>query len=211
MPKIMSALMYGSGLRLLECACLRVKDLDFSARQIQVRQGKGRKDRLTLLPEQLRLPLSEHLTEVKAQHLADSAAGAGHVALPGALERKLPHASQSWPWQWVFPATRLYVDRRTGERRRHHLHETESNARFTQRFEGRESASTPPATRSAIASPPTSSKPATTSAPPRAARPQRCEHNDDLHPCPEPRPLRRPPPFGLNRRATPAEARQRHP
>jgi len=115
--------MYGSGLRLLECASLRVKDLDFAARQIQVRH-KGRKDRLTLLPEQLRQPLTEHLRDVRTLHVADFAAGAGRVALPGALERKLPGAPQSWSWQWVFPATRLCFDRRTGEQRRHHLHET---------------------------------------------------------------------------------------
>jgi len=120
----MAALLYGSGLRLLECARLRVKDIDFASAQILVRQGKGQKDRVTLLPAQLRVPLAEHLAKVKAQHVADLAAGAGHVALPGALARKLSAASRSWPWQWVFPATRLYCDRQTGEWRRHHLHES---------------------------------------------------------------------------------------
>jgi len=123
-PKLMAALLYGSGLRLLECARLRVKDIDFASAQILVRQGKGQKDRVTLLPAQLRVPLAEHLAKVKAQHVADLAAGAGHVALPGALARKLSAASRSWPWQWVFPATRLYCDRQTGEWRRHHLHES---------------------------------------------------------------------------------------
>ncbi len=123
-PKLMAALLYGAGLRLLECARLRVKDIDFGAGQILIRQGKGRKDRLTLLPDQLRGPLTQQLVAVKALHAADLAAGAGHVALPGALARKFTAASRSWPWQWVFPATRLYCDRRTGEWRRHHLHET---------------------------------------------------------------------------------------
>lgn len=123
-PKLMAGLLYGAGLRLLECARLRVKDIEFASGQVLVRQGKGQKDRLTLLPSQLRVPLTEHLVAVKALHVADLAAGAGHVALPGALARKFTAASRSWPWQWVFPATRLYCDRQTGEWRRHHLHQT---------------------------------------------------------------------------------------
>ena len=123
-PKLMAGLLYGSGLRLLECACLRVKDVDFAAGHIVVRQGKGRKDRLSILPSQLRVPLTEHLGHVKDLHEADLARGAGSVALPGALSRKYPHASRSWTWQWLFPATRTYVDPASGERRRHHLHET---------------------------------------------------------------------------------------
>jgi integron integrase len=123
-PRLMAALLYGSGLRLLECARLRVKDIDFAAAQILVRQGKGRKDRVTLLPANLRQPLMDHLKQVQALHTADLAAGAGSVALPGALARKFPNASKSWPWQWVFPATRYYQDRSTGEIRRHHLHQT---------------------------------------------------------------------------------------
>ncbi len=123
-PKLMAALLYGSGLRLLECATLRVKDIDFGAGHLVVRQGKGRKDRLSVLPAQLRVPLNEHLRSVKELHMADLAKGAGSVALPGALARKYPHASKSWAWQWLFPATRTYVDATSGERRRHHLHET---------------------------------------------------------------------------------------
>ncbi len=123
-PKLMAALLYGAGLRLLECARLRVKDIDFEGGQILIRQGKGRKDRLTMLPGQLRVPLTQQLAAVKALHAADLASGAGNVALPGALARKFTSASRSWPWQWVFPATRLHCDRRTGEWRRHHLHET---------------------------------------------------------------------------------------
>jgi integron integrase len=124
LSKLMASLLYGSGLRLLECARLRVKDLDFAAGHLVVRQGKGRKDRYTLLPDQLRAPLAEHLCSVKAQHESDLKAGAGAVALPGALAKKSPAAARLWAWQWVFPATRQYCDRVTGERRRHHLHET---------------------------------------------------------------------------------------
>jgi len=123
-PKLMAGLLYGSGLRLLECARLRVKDIDFASAQILVRQGKGRKDRSTVLPANLRGPLTAHLKKVQALHRADLAIGAGAVTLPGALVRKLPNASKSWPWQWLFPATRHYRDRDTGELRRHHLHET---------------------------------------------------------------------------------------
>jgi len=123
-PQLMAGLLYGAGLRLLECARLRVKDIDFASAQIVVRQGKGRKDRATLLPTNLRAPLTAHLKTVQALHRADLASGAGSVALPGALPRKLPNASRSWPWQWLFPATRHYRDRHTGELRRHHLHET---------------------------------------------------------------------------------------
>jgi integron integrase len=123
-PKLMGTLLYGAGLRLLECARLRVKDLDFEARQVLVRSGKGGRDRVTLLPNSLRGDLAAHLGRVRLQHERDRAAGAGHVELPGALAAKYRGASHEWAWQWVFPATRVYTDRRSGERRRHHLHET---------------------------------------------------------------------------------------
>jgi integron integrase len=123
-PKLMASLLYGSGLRLLECARLRIKDLDFGAGHIVVRQGKGRKDRLTLLPNQLRQPLQEHLDEVGLLHKGDLAKGAGYVELPGALARKYPNAHREWPWQWAFPATRQYQHPRSGLLYRHHLHET---------------------------------------------------------------------------------------
>lgn len=123
-PKLMATLLYGSGLRLLECARLRVKDIDFEARQIIVRSGKGAKDRVTLLPGSLRADLAAHLERVREQHVRDLTAGAGNVELPHALARKYPGARRQWPWQWVFPATRIYTERSTGERRRHHLHET---------------------------------------------------------------------------------------
>jgi integron integrase len=123
-PKLMTLLLYGSGLRLLECAELRVKDVDFARNQIIVRSGKGAKDRVTMLPGAARPGLLRHLEAVRAQHQVDLGRGAGCVALPMALARKYPHANREWAWQWLFPATRLYVDRVTGQRRRHHLHES---------------------------------------------------------------------------------------
>jgi integron integrase len=123
-PKLMATLLYGAGLRLLECANLRVKDIDFDTRQLIVRSGKGRKDRITLLPDLVHQDLARHLERVRLQHQRDLAKGAGHVVLPHALLEKYPSASREWPWQWVFPATRIYTDRNSGQRRRHHLHET---------------------------------------------------------------------------------------
>jgi integron integrase len=120
----MALLLYGAGLRLLECCRLRVKDVDFGASQIVIRDGKGRKDRVTMLPAAVRTLLMKHIDQVRAQHEADLRRGAGWVELPGALLRKYPHAGREWAWQWVFPATRFYVDRVTGQRRRHHLHES---------------------------------------------------------------------------------------
>jgi integron integrase len=123
-PRLMAFLLYGAGLRLLECARLRVKDIDFARNQIVVRAGKGNKDRLTMLPDAAKPDLLRHLDAVRAQHQLDLRAGAGWVELPNALARKYPSAGREWPWQWVFPATRIYVDRLTGQRRRHHLHES---------------------------------------------------------------------------------------
>ncbi len=121
---LMASLMYGAGLRVQECAELRVKDLDFERLELVVRDGKGRKDRVTVLPQVLRRPLATHLERVKRLHEADVRAGRGHVALPDALGVKYPRAAREWGWQWVFPATRVYTDRASGERRRHHLHES---------------------------------------------------------------------------------------
>jgi len=119
---IMATLLYGAGLRLLECLRLRVKDVDFTYNQIVVRDGKGRKDRVTMLPQQVKAPLQRHLHDVQQLHEQDVQAGAGHVYLPYALERKYPNASREWIWQYVFPATRLSRDPRTGIIRRHHVH-----------------------------------------------------------------------------------------
>ena len=123
-PCLMGLLLYGAGLRLLECARLRVKDVDFASNQIVVRDGKGHKDRVTMLPAAVKSRLARHLEVVRRQHQLDLERGAGWVELPDALTRKYPNAGREWPWQWVFPATRTYVDRVTGQRRRHHLHES---------------------------------------------------------------------------------------
>jgi integrase len=105
-PRLIAALLYGSGLRLLECATLRIKDLDFDRREILLRDGKGRRDRVTTLPAGLIPALDAHLREVHALHQADLRDGAGHVELPDALLLKYPNASRAWSWQWLFPATR---------------------------------------------------------------------------------------------------------
>lgn len=118
------ALLYGTGMRLLEALRLRVKDVDFGANQITVREGKGDRDRVTMLPERLKGALLSHLAAVRVQHERDTATGAGWVVLPGALGVKYPQAGREWGWQWVFPASRPYDDAETGQRRRHHLHET---------------------------------------------------------------------------------------
>jgi integron integrase len=123
-PRLMALLLYGAGLRLLECCRLRVKDVDFATNQIVIRDGKGHKDRVTMLPAAVKAALTAHLQGTHEQHQADLRHGAGWVELPGALLRKYPHAGREWGWQWVFPATRLYVEPVTGQRRRHHLHES---------------------------------------------------------------------------------------
>jgi len=123
-PRLMAILLYGAGLRLLECARLRVKDVDFARNHITVRAGKGDKDRVTMLPAGVKVALAKHLEEVKRQHELDLGHGAGWVELPWALARKYPNAGREWPWQWVFPATRIYVHPTTGQHRRHHLHES---------------------------------------------------------------------------------------
>ena len=123
-PWLMAMILYGAGLRLMECCRLRVKDIDFSRNQIVVRAGKGDKNRHTMLPAAVKEPLLQHLQAVKRQHEEDLRMGLGRVALPNALERKYPNADKEWGWQWVFPATSHYTDTVTGEKRRHHLHES---------------------------------------------------------------------------------------
>jgi len=123
-PRLMASLLYGAGLRLSECASLRVKDVDFALMQLVVRSGKGQRDRVALLPKSLVVPLQTQLAEVRRQYDADLALGAGYVELPFALRAKYPNAPREWAWQWLFPATRSYLHRETMERRRHHLHET---------------------------------------------------------------------------------------
>ncbi len=121
---LMATLMYGAGLRVLECVQLRVKDINFDSRYILIRSGKGGKDRRTLLPDRVRDPLEAHLRKIRTQHQEDVEKGAGWVELPNAIARKYPDAGISWPWQWVFPAKRGYRDPNSGQRRRHHYHES---------------------------------------------------------------------------------------
>lgn len=118
---LMSSLLYGAGLRLMECLRLRVKDVDFSRKEILVRDGKGFKDRVTMLPVALAAPLREHLERVRELHRQDLAAGWGAVHLPYALEKKYPGAAHDWAWQYVFPSARISVDPRSGQVRRHHV------------------------------------------------------------------------------------------
>jgi len=120
---LMGCLLYGAGLRLMECLRLRVKDVDFGYGQILVRDGKGAKDRVTMLPATLVEPLKAHLERVRALHRRDLEAGYGEVYLPHALERKYPRAPREWPWQYVFPARKLSTDPRSGAVRRHYLDE----------------------------------------------------------------------------------------
>ena len=120
----MAQMLYGSGLRLMEAVRLRVQDLDFDNRQLSVRDGKGGKDRSTLFPEPLHAPLRRHLEEVRTLFEKDMANGAAGVYLPNALERKFPTAGKSWGWQYVFPASQLSTDPRSGLVRRHHIHES---------------------------------------------------------------------------------------
>lgn len=121
---LVAGVLYGTGMRLLEALRLRAKDLDFAANEITVRGGKGDRDRVTMLPERLKGPLLHHLATVRAQHEKDLADGAGWVEMPGALGAKYPNAGREWGWQWVFPATKTYDHAPSGQRRRHHLHET---------------------------------------------------------------------------------------
>lgn len=190
----MASLLYGAGLRLLECAELRVKDINFDRGELTIRDGKGGKDRVTMLPAAVKGPLLDHLARVKAQHDADLAAGRGSVALPGALRAKYPNAPVEWAWQWMFPATRFYVDQTTGERRRHHLHESvlQRAVKDAARAAGISRPATchslrqlrDPSARSRVRHPND----------PGTARASRREYDDDLYARPEPRRARRPEP-----------------
>ena len=122
--RLIVVLLYGSGVRIEECVELRVKDLDFDRHQIVVRQGKGRKDRVTMLPMAAEEALSAHLAEVRRIHERDRARGFARVALPDALSRKFPNAATEWRWQFVFPAGRICRNPRYGPPSRYHLHES---------------------------------------------------------------------------------------
>jgi integron integrase len=119
--RLFGALLYGTGMRIMEAARLRVKDVDLERRAIIVRDGKGAKDRVTVLPERLIPVLRRHLADVEALHQADTEHGDGAVWLPFALQRKYPAAARKWLWQYVFPAQRYSIDPRSGACRRHHM------------------------------------------------------------------------------------------
>ena len=121
---LMGMLLYGAGLRLMKCLRLRVQDSDFSRNEVMVRDGKGAKDRITMLPELIKKPLQDHLRDVKAIHEKDLAEGWGRVLMPDALDRKYPNAPTDWRWQWVFPQENRWKNTMTGQQGRHHVHET---------------------------------------------------------------------------------------
>lgn len=122
--RIMAQLMYGGGLRLMECLRLRVKDVDFDSRTLTLRDTKSNRDRVTCLPESVVSALMLHLAKVKAQHTEDLASARGEVELPFALDKKYPNAPFEWGWQYVFPAAGFSTDPRSGHVRRHHVYET---------------------------------------------------------------------------------------
>ena len=123
-PRLVASLLYGSGLRLMECLRLRVCDLEPGRGQLVVRSGKGDRDRVTMLPRSLQPGLEAQLARSRAVHERDLADGWGRVELPGALARKYPRAAWEWRWQWVFPEQRRWRNLETGEQGRHHIHET---------------------------------------------------------------------------------------
>ena len=118
---LIARLLYGSGMRVMEGARLRVKDIDFERCELIVREGKGNKDRVTMLPQSLVAPLKLHLARVKALHQEELSVGLGEVYMPFALSRKYPSAGREWHWQYVFPAAKRSVDPRSGVERRHHV------------------------------------------------------------------------------------------
>ncbi len=122
--RLAARLMYGTGLRLMECLHLRVQDIDFDRNEILVRNGKGAKDRVTMLPDSLKTPLLDHLDRVRAIHSLDLSEGYGKVPVPGAIDKKYPLASGEWCWQWIFPQDRRWKNTETGEQGRHHMDET---------------------------------------------------------------------------------------
>ena len=122
--RLMASVMYGSGLRLMECLRLRVLDLDFERGELTVRDGKGGKDRVTMLPRSVEPALRKHLERVRVVHTCDLADGWGRVLMPDALGRKYPSAAADWRWQWVFPQEHRWRDAVTGQQGRHHIHES---------------------------------------------------------------------------------------
>jgi integron integrase len=123
-PRLVCRLLCGTGMRLTECLTLRVKDIDFERNELTIRDGKGAKDRISVLPASCREDLLGHLSRVRTHHEADLSLGVGRAPLPFALAEKYLTADREWGWQYVFPAASHYTDQRTGVRHRHHLHET---------------------------------------------------------------------------------------
>lgn len=123
-PNLICRTLYGAGLRLLEGCKLRIKDVDLGSSILSIRETKSRKDRVAVLPQTLQGPLQNQIAKVKEQHDWDLAMGAGYVELPGSFAKKSPHSARDLGWQWLFPATRTYLQKETGQTRRHHLHET---------------------------------------------------------------------------------------
>ncbi len=122
--RLMAALMYGAGLRLMECMRLRVQDIDFGKNALQVRSGKGMKDRITMLPQKTVADLRDHMKKVRTVHERDLADGWGRVVMPDALNAKYPNAAAQWRWQWVFPQEHRWSNAKTGEQGRHHMDES---------------------------------------------------------------------------------------
>ena len=184
--RLIAELLYGSGLRLMELARLRVQDVDFEANTIFVRSGKGDKDRSTLLPAGAKEKVRAHLLKVKALHEKDLAAGFGAVHLPDALDRKYPNAANEWKWQYVFPAATLSVDPRSGVVRRHHLSDTAIQTavkKAVQQGGHREACHRPHAQAQLCHAPAAERRQHPRGA--GAPRPQERGNHDDLHPCPQ--------------------------
>ena len=170
--RLMAGLLYGSGLRLMECVRLRVNDVDFGYARVMVRDGKGAKDRVTMLPVNLAAGLERHLQKVKAQFEADLEEGVAGVYLPHALARKYPNAEREWGWQWAFPSSRLSKDPRAEagdvqRKRRHHIEESASQLAVKKPYAGPGSKNRLLVTRCGILSRRICSRTATTFAPSR--------------------------------------------
>ena len=188
---IMGMLLYGAGLRLIECLRLRVQDVDFVRHEIFVRDGKGHKDRVTMLPQAAAGPLVRHLDRRRALFDADCAAGAGSVALPDALARKYAAAPREWAWQWIFPAAKLSIDPRSGERRRHHLHESVLQSRARRSAPRRHRQAGRPAYVATLLRNPSPRGRVRYPHGAGVARTPRCGDDNDLHARPQPRRSRR--------------------
>jgi integron integrase len=189
---LMASLMYGAGLRLMECLRLRVQDIDFSRNEIIVRDGKGAKDRVTMLPESLKAPLLEHLKRVKSIHERDFGDGWGSVPMPDALDRKYPNAPTEWRRQWVFPQENRWRNAKTGEEGRHHVDESlvQKAVRTAVARAGllkRATCHTLPA----FLRHPFALRRLRHPNGPRTAGAQGCQDDHDLHTCPQPWAIRR--------------------